>query len=77
MEDLVVLASVAVRPVPTVIAGRMTLASPRKPLVGIHLTLSAIVMMSISPSQKLGIDSPRKLRTMQVLSVNVPRLMAE
>ena len=69
--------SVAMRPVPMVIAGRIRLLIPSvSPADGNHPSCSENRIISISPSQKFGIDRPSSAATILALSVRLPCLRA-
>ena len=76
MVERVVRIRVAIWPVPTVMAGRMTLAAVSAPPEGNSRRYRAKTMISTRPSQKLGMDRPRMPSTADRLSRILPRCLA-
>ena len=59
---------IAATPVPRVIAGSIKLANPISPPDGSHPSRTEKSSISISPNQKLGMETPNNAKTIVVLS---------
>ena len=77
MEDRVVLVILAIHPVPRVITGSTNALHPSEPPDGNHRKCREKPIISISPSQKLGVATPKRANTMLILSIREYCLVAE
>ena len=77
MEERVILVILAIHPVPSVITGRTRDLQPASPPEGNHFRCRENPIISIRPSQKFGVATPRSARTMLTLSVMEYCLVAE
>src|SRR5690625_6255871 len=77
MLDLVILAMTAAPPVPRVITGIMSCFAEPQPEGGSQPRLIANQFISISPSQKFGIDSPKRATSIIEMSEKLYCLTAD
>ena len=66
-------ASTAASPVPRVMAGRIRLDQPSRPLTGVQPSHRENPRISMGPSQKLGMAAPSREKPMTALSRVLPR----
>ena len=71
MALLVVLVRRAARLKPTVAAGRIKYLTPPVPPLGSQPSLREKRMINIRPSQKLGVDTPKRATTVAAVSFQV------
>ncbi len=77
MLERVMRAIRAAEPVPKVIAGRIRCEIVPRPVAGSHPRVTAKSTISISPSQKTGIETPNRATSMLALSKMEFRFVAE